>query len=148
MPYTTCVLVPDLVRICLLSNCFLPCEFCAIVLVPDCVVCTRFLSRQSLVVPVSSTPVFELVGNRFLSNRYHVPSKIGQSVAIGQSVQNGKTLGMTVLPTACGPTECRPTACEPIECGPTECGPTECGPTECEPTKCGLTECEPTKLEC
>ncbi len=42
--------------------------------------------------------VLDLVGNGFLSNRSHVPSKIGQSVAIGQSVENGKTLGMTVLP--------------------------------------------------
>jgi hypothetical protein len=39
----------------------------------------------------------DLVGNSILSNRCHVP-QIGQSVAIGQSVQNGKTLGMRVLP--------------------------------------------------
>jgi len=91
--------VSDLVGNSFLSNWGLGFSLNAsLVLVPDRVVCTWFLSRQSLVSFVLGVPVSEIVGNRFLSNRCHVPSKIGQSVAIGQSVQNGKTLGMTVLP--------------------------------------------------
>ena len=95
LEFCPCVPVPDLVRIRFLSNWgfSLDASFVQLCLCPiSWYVCTRFLSLLGV-------PVFELVGNGFLSNRSHVPSKISQSVAIGWSVQNRKTLGMTVLPT-------------------------------------------------
>ncbi len=87
LEFCPCVPVPDLVRIRFLSNWgfSLDASFVQLCLCPI----SWYVHGFCVASLVLGVPVSEIVGNRSLSNRSHVPSKIGQSVAIG----------LTVLPT-------------------------------------------------